>query len=277
MSNVIKSNRYISLDEIRKLDALAARPAEPAPEAAVPSQGAAKPEELVRAEQQAGQILQDAREAADDLLRMASEEAERVRAAAQEEIAAWWNGRREEDEALAEESRKSGFDLGYREGFAQAEAEAKRQYETLIEQAATLVREAHEMKERIIAEAEPFLVELSTAVAKKIIGEHLAVDPAWTKSHISQILRRRRERGLITLLVAPSEIAKIQDARGELAMLLDSEADLAIVPDTSVDEGGCVVRTGFGSVDARIDTQLAELKAALMEVAALPDEEADRS
>jgi flagellar assembly protein FliH len=68
----------------------------------------------------------------------------------------------------------------------------------------------------------------------------------------------------------------MQDARAELTLAVDSEAELVIVPDATVDEGGCVVRTSFGSIDARIDTQLSELKAALMEVAAETDEGTDQ-
>ena len=56
------------------------------------------------------------------------------------------------------------------------------------------------------------------------------------------------------------------------ALAADSEAELQIVPDVTVDEGGCVVRTSFGSIDARIDTQLSELKAVLMEVATRAEE-----
>ena len=277
MSNLIKSNRYIPASEIRKLDASAFWTAGAAAKEERPLPPGAPSDERVRAEKQAEQILEDARKAAEDLLRMASEEAEGMRAAAREEIESWWKARRAEDEAHLAQIRKEGYDAGWREGFAQGEEEAKNRYASLVEEAGALVREAHAVKEKIIAEAEPFLVELATAVARKIVGEHLAVDPAWTVSHVRTILKRRRERGLVTLLVAPSELSKIQDARGELMMALDSEADLAIVPDLSVDPGGCVVRTAFGSIDARIDTQLAELKAALMEVAAQPDEGAERS
>jgi flagellar assembly protein FliH len=145
-------------------------------------------------------------------------------------------------------------------------------YDSLLQEARHMVEEAHRVKERVISEAEPFLVDLATAVAKKIIGEHLSVDPEWTKTQVKRTLERRREKGLITLCVAPSQFSKMQDSRAELTLAVDSEAELVIVPDATVDEGGCVVRTSFGSIDARIDTQLSELKAALMEVAAETDE-----
>jgi flagellar assembly protein FliH len=38
------------------------------------------------------------------------------------------------------------------------------------------------------------------------------------------------------------------------------------VEDTSVDEGGCVIETDFGEIDARIASQLAELEAKILEI-----------
>ncbi|WP_238392633.1 FliH/SctL family protein [Paenibacillus antri] len=270
---MIKSNRYISLEEIRKLEAFIYQP--PSPEAEGDSfdpEQAYASERRKQSEAVAEQLIEDAKTAAEELLQGASDEANRLMNEANAQVERWWDERRMEDLRVVEESRRSGYEAGYREGLQQAEAETAEKYESLLREARQLVEEAHLVKERVISEAEPFLVELATAVAKKIIGEHLAVDPDWTKSQVKRTLERRREKGLITLCVAPSQFAKMQDARAELLLAVDSEADLTIVPDATVDEGGCVVRTSFGSIDARIDTQLSELKAALMEVASESDE-----
>ena len=277
MSNVIKSNRYIPLEETRKLEAFAYRPPEAAsPEPANDALARAHPapsEREAQAAADAERLLEDAKQAAEELLRSAAEEAERRLGEASEQIDKWWDERRIEDLRVVEESKRSGYEAGYQEGLKQAEAEIAQRYEGLIQEARGLVTEAHRVKERVIAEAEPFLVELSTSVAKKIIGEHLAVAPEWTLAQVKRTLERRREKGLITLCVAPSQFPKMQDARAELTLSVDSEAELVIVPDATVDEGGCVVRTAFGSIDARIDTQLSELKTALMEIASRGDDE----
>jgi flagellar assembly protein FliH len=48
---------------------------------------------------------------------------------------------------------------------------------------------------------------------------------------------------------------------------LDGQAELSIIPDYSVQDEGCVIRTPLGSVDAKIDTQLKEIKQVLLEIA----------
>jgi len=276
LSNVIKSNRYISLEEARKLEAFVYRPSvSDTEDERFDAEQAYASERRRQSEAIAQQVIDDAKTAAEELLQSAADEAKRILNEASAQVETWWDERRLEDLRVVEESRQSGYEAGYREGLRQSETEMFEKYDSLLQEARHLVEEAHHVKERVISEAEPFLVELATAVAKKIIGEHLAVDPEWTKAQVKRTLERRREKGLITLCVAPSQFSKMQDARAELTLAVDSEAELVIVPDATVDEGGCVVRTSFGSIDARIDTQLSELKAALMEVAAEADEGTD--
>lgn len=59
----------------------------------------------------------------------------------------------------------------------------------------------------------------------------------------------------------------VQDARDELMLAVDSQAELQIIPDPNVRDRGCVIRSSFGSIDARIDTQLEEIKKSLQQVA----------
>jgi flagellar assembly protein FliH len=81
-------------------------------------------------------------------------------------------------------------------------------------------------------------------------------------------LMRRKEKGVIVLCVAPSQFAHVQAAKDELIVLLDSQAELQIIPDSSIKEGGCIVRSAYGSIDARVDTQLEAIREQLLRVAA---------
>jgi flagellar assembly protein FliH len=56
-------------------------------------------------------------------------------------------------------------------------------------------------------------------------------------------------------------------------MAIDSQAELQILPDSTVKDNGCVIRSAFGSIDARIDTQLQEIKRELIQLAHQSNEE----
>jgi flagellar assembly protein FliH len=136
----------------------------------------------------------------------------------------------------------------------------------MIVNAKAIIEHATEIKQQMIQEAEPFLIELSCSIAEKIIERQLSLEPEWMIASIRKVLQRKREQGVISLCVSPSQFAFVQDFREELLLAIDSQAELQVLPDPSVGEFGCVVRSSFGSIDARIDTQLEEIKEALLQL-----------
>ena len=275
LSNLIKPSHYTTMDVLKELD-VARRYAAPAEEAqAEPAPPAAAPavmHTLAEAERIKSEMLREAQEFAERQIREASEEAQRLLAEAEQQIDAWWKERRLQDEDLSETLKIEGFNQGYSEGAAKAELEMKELLEKATAEASELLQLAHRAKEDLIQEAEPFLVELSCSIAEKILDHQLTIEPEFTLELIRKNLARKREKGLISLCVAPEHFEFVYAAREELSLAIDSQAELQILPDATVKDRGCVIRSSFGSVDARIDTQLAEIKKELVRVA-LDDEE----
>lgn len=275
MSNLIKSSHYKSMDVLKELD-LARRYASPTEEMEEeyipPSAEPGAIQTLAEAERLKAEILKDAQEFAERQIREASEEAERLLTEAKQQIEAWWTEQRLQDEDLAETLKMEGYGQGYAEGSAKAELEMKELMEQATHQASELIQLAHQTKEDLIQEAEPFLVELSCNIAEKILDHQLAIEPEFTLELIRKNLSRKREKGIISLCVAPEQFEFVNAAREELGLSIDSQAELQILPDSTVKDRGCVIRSSFGSVDARIDTQLSEIKKELVRFA-LDDEE----
>ncbi|MDE6704594.1 MAG: flagellar assembly protein FliH, partial [Treponemataceae bacterium] len=46
----------------------------------------------------------------------------------------------------------------------------------------------------------------------------------------------------------------------------ESVEGVSVYEDSSVDKGGCIVETDFGSIDARIASQLGELESKVLEI-----------
>ncbi len=264
LSNLIKSSRIIPLDEHKRLEHLHLY--EQKQESLNDSQEptVVQPDEetiLLR-----DHILKDAQYTAEARIREAAEESGRLLTEAQQQIDVWWLERRNEDEQLTEEARQAGYMQGLTEGREEARVQVEQEWSNRINEATQLLKSAYEMKEQIIQEAEPFLIELSCSIASKIIGEQLQNSEHHAIELIRKALSRRREQGIITLCVAPSQLAFVQAARDELQLATDSQAELQILPDSSVTDHGCVIRSAFGSIDARIDTQLEEIKRELLQL-----------
>lgn len=273
MSNLIKSGRVVSLEDLKRLELI--RHSVPIPQnPANPGEPVEGNAELdVETRDRKESILQEAERTAQDLVREAREAAAEMRAEAEREIEAWWQSRRADDEQAAQDAAKRGYDDGYQAGLQQGQEEAKQAWDSRMEEARRTVEQAYAAKENIIAEAETFVVDLSCSIAGKLMSEHLAAAPETSKKLFAQALSRRREQGVITLCVSPDQFAFVQAAKDELSLALDAQAELQIVPDATVEPGGCIVRSSFGSIDARIDTQLASVREELLRIAAQAAEE----
>ena len=104
----------------------------------------------------------------------------------------------------------------------------RQEYSEMLAEARSILEQSYKLKQQIIQESEPFLIELSTSIAEKIIVRQLSLEPSWVIELIQKVLARRREKGIITLCVAPSQFAYIQDAREELITSIDSQANLKL-------------------------------------------------
>ncbi|RKP55456.1 flagellar assembly protein FliH [Cohnella endophytica] len=276
MSNLIKSSHVVSLDDLKRLELI--RMLSPPPhnisDGDVDSEGNSAID--VETQTLKERILADAEHTAQQILIQAQAEAAEIRATAQRETEAWWQSQRDEDHLHREESNRQGFEDGHRSGTLQAEEDVKRNWEARMQEAQAIVEEAYAAKASVITEGETFLVELSCSIAEKILNRKLAKAPEMAMKLFEKALSRRKEQGVITLCVSPSQFAFVQAAKEELSHFLDSQAELQIVPDSSVQEGGCIVRSAFGSIDARVDTQLEAIREQLLKVAAHGAEEGKR-
>lgn len=274
MSNLIKVSQYVPVEILKQLNLAKVHPSvedPPSGQTEEPMVHGPSAEDLA-AEETRRQMLADAKEFAERQVREAAEQADRLLAEAREQIEAWWQERREQDEHMIEALKAEGFNQGYEEGKTQAEATLSARIEEMMGEAESVLQQAYVEKERIIQEAEPFLVELSCAIAEKIIDKQLELEPEYAVDLIKKSLARKHEQGILTLCVSPSDFAFVQAAREELSLAIDSQAELQILPDPTVKDRGCVIRSSFGSVDARIDTQLTEIKKELLRVSLQTEE-----
>lgn len=269
LSKLIKHSQYVPVDVLKRLEQArhhAGLTEDPVAEEA-PGEVHYQDPAREAAEQARKQMLKDAQEFAEGQVRSASQEAENIMESARNEAEEWWRQRREQDEHLVEAVKSEGFQQGYQEGLAQAEQEMSQRLAEMMEEARTVLQEAYRARDVIIQEAEPFLVELSCDIAEKIVDKQLTVEPQFAMELIRKNLARKREQGLISLCVSPAQFAFVNAAREELSLAVDSQAELQILPDSTVKDQGCVIRSSFGSIDARVDTQLAEIKKELLRIA----------
>lgn len=222
---------------------------------------------LFQAEIEAKTIIADAEETAQNILQQAALQAEQIRQETLAEMDQWWQQKQQEAAQLFQQVQEQAKAEGYTAGFEEGKREAYEEQTDALTQAKSILEQSFAEKKQIIAEAEPFLVELSLEVAKKVIGQELQQHPEQVVELAKKALRRSRVHGEITICVNHKYFDFVLEHRAGFLELLDGQAELAIYPDYTVQDGGCVIRTPLGSVDARVDTQMEEIKQTLLAIA----------
>jgi flagellar assembly protein FliH len=212
----------------------------------------------------AHKILEDAKTQAMAIIQSAEEKAASLEASAKEDINGWWEENQLKLEQLAMEAEQKGYQDGILKGRIDAEAEIKAEYQEKLNQVQLLISQAFEQKDLIISEAEPFLLELSTVIASQIVKQELDSHPDKFLELIKQHILRFREKEYITICVHPDDFELIQAQRTHLIAVVNGETEIKIIPEHSVTPKGCIIRTAYGSIDARIDTQIEEIKKAIL-------------
>ncbi|MEX1030993.1 MAG: FliH/SctL family protein [Paenibacillaceae bacterium] len=276
MSNLIKSNFYLSQDNFKTLEANKFKQnihkvIEESTEENQVSQHQISIE-LEEAQMLRDQIIQAAELAAEQMIIQAKNEAEQLKGQALIEIDAWWEERRQQDLETIEQSRQSGYQTGFEEGTVTAELKVNESYTGMIIEAQNILEQSYETSRKTILDAEIFLLEMSCGIAEKIITKKLDQSTDWIIDMVKQALQRSSEKGTIAICVAPAQFAYIQSVREELTYSIDPQVELHIYPDASIKDAGCVIKTSFGTIDARVETQLTEIKQALLDIARRGDE-----
>lgn len=183
---------------------------------------------------------------------------------AQQELNEWRTREEESFRSQLEEEKRRGYDEGYQLGIEDGIQHAKEQYQIHLQKAADILEQAYQEKAAIIQEADPFVIELTMEIAKKVIQQELKTHPDALLHIIKQTLSSVYETDSISIGVAPEDFSFVQKQREQLLAMDNGQVEIKVFPDYSIQQGGCMIRTSSGSVDARIDVQLSEIKNVLL-------------
>lgn len=162
---------------------------------------------------------------------------------------------REEAAAIKDAAKKEG----YQEGLDAAQAE--------INELREAIGNFLNAKQAVFDSIAPDILEISLDIAKKIIKKESIEDSSIILENIKEILSGlSKEEKKISLKVNPAQCAMLKQEIPEVVTSMGFEASVSILPDENIMEGGCVVTTSNGVIDATIESQLSIISEVLKEV-----------
>ena len=162
-----------------------------------------------------------------------------------------------------EDSRQQGWNVGYEQGIEEGLRLGREEalaLQSSNERLAAVAEAINLMNQSWQAELESAAIEIGYAALLRIVGQK-AGDRAMVESMVRAVLEQLPERRLLNIHLAPADHALFHD--GEK---VSPNLGAVLLADERVSMGGCIVETDAGSLDGRLETRLAELKALLVEM-----------
>lgn len=195
------------------------------------------------------ELVRDAQARAAAIVAQARAQAEAIREATQAEL----------------DAHKEAWQTAIRE---QARAETRAALTTEMDgtnlRFQQLVEQAFVAADQLRAACYADLLTLAVAIAERVIGAELKADPGVVERVVALALDQVPLERVISVMAHPDDVAVVERWAGPA--LGDARRAIEIVADSAVGPGGCVIGTKTGFIDARIETQLAEVRRALADV-----------
>ncbi len=153
----------------------------------------------------------------------------------------------------AKEAYGRGFSKGKTEGINRKKKELALAAESL----AKLIKELKVLKKEFLKDSEKGIIDLVFSIASSVIHREVRTDREVVLSVLSDAMRAIQEKKNISIRLNPEDYRYITEAKSDF---LDSFGDILIEKDEEIDQGGAVIKTRSGTLDARLDQQLNKIR-----------------
>jgi flagellar assembly protein FliH len=198
---------------------------------------------LLRARQQAEQLLLDAQNEAEALKEQAKVDGLR--------------------EGL-EQGQADGLRQGTEAGHAQALAEHREQFTHTIAALAAAAADLDAGRQRLEADGLREVVQLAAAIARRVTKRQALIDPDVLAANVAEAMRLVIHAADVQIAIHPDQRATLEAALPHLRTEWPNLKHADLVDDASLAPGGCRIFARGGQVDASLDTQLDRVIADLL-------------
>lgn len=150
-----------------------------------------------------------------------------------------------------EEAKEEGYNTGL--------DQARQEYESLLEEAADIKEQAGVDYKKILDSAEADVVGTILDIARKVISKELEC-----KENVLLLVQEAFEKcskdHKAVLKLSEQDYDYVNENKEVLMSMLERSENIEIKKDMSLKEGGCVIDTPFGSIDASAYTKLDKIE-----------------
>lgn len=152
--------------------------------------------------------------------------------------------------------KKEGYEQGVEEGILRGESTAVERLTPIKKNLISIAEAMNDHRRKILIEAEGSIVKLVYQVTKRIIGKEIKENPEIIGTVVRDALRYVADETSLVLRINPKDKEVIEGQINELATHSGELKDIQIRPDDKITQGGCIIETETGMIDARLESKL---------------------
>ena len=159
----------------------------------------------------------------------------------------------------AENEKKKAFDSGLAQGLEKGKQAVVDELEKAILRLRHAYMDIEKYRKQLYLNAEADTVDLAVAVAQKVIGQEISIDRKIVLNVVKGALEKVIDHEKVKIRINPSDLETVKTALFEFLPLVENLENIHFESDAAVTEGGCIVETNFGNIDARIENMLDQI------------------
>ena len=168
----------------------------------------------------------------------------------------------------AAEIRRAAEEAGHRAAMEAAhrvlDEKVRERMQSILPALQKAVQQLKDQESRWHRQCETTLVQLAIKIAERLVRREVQNCPDIPQTWIRESLEMATGAAAITLRLHPQDLEGLGKCVDRLAAELGHLAPLKVHADATLDRGGCVVQTEFGTIDLQLPTQLARMEEELL-------------
>ena len=186
----------------------------------------------------------------------AKKEAELILKEAELQAEEFLEKQRAEVELLSNQAYQQAREEGFNAGLIQAQSE----YTQLLEEAENIKQQAAQDYSSILDSLEEDAVDTILCIAKKVISQELQTNKENILLLVKDAFFKCSKDRKAVLRLSPCDYDFASDNLERLDQLIERSEPFELKKDISLKEGGCIIETPFGSIDASAATKFDKIE-----------------
>ncbi len=168
-----------------------------------------------------------------------------------------------EQKKAEEIASKNGFADGMKKGIEKGASETAAMYEKKIDalqrEISAFLKIVESAKNSIYINAEHPLLKMALEIAKKVVNSEIATNPQIILNVVKKALTHISDRERIIIHVSPQDCTVVSKRKDFWNTITDNLNNIVITEDNRIEQGGCLIESNSGVVDARLGVQFDEV------------------